>query len=205
VENGHLADPREVRLCDYVVDPVCLRHSQALPAAVTSTQDSNQVLPVAVERWDLHVCDHDNDAADMEDDTPGIATLPGASVDDTDGEPKNDDASYITPVLGLSIQEFAAPVAQLTDQEEMVLSLVHPLVQVYTLPRTGQLAYVGHVCNFRQKVTTFFSSLPILPRDMPFVMVRPRTLRHRTSNKMAFKVNVEKLRAAFLLLKANNP
>jgi hypothetical protein len=37
------------------------------------------------------------------------------------------------------------------------------------------------------------------------VMVRPRTLRNRVSNKMPFKVNVEKLRAAFLWLKAHNP
>ena len=46
-------------------------------------------------------------------------------------------------VLGLSVTEFAPAVAQLTDNEETVLALVHPLVQVYTLPRTGQLAYVG--------------------------------------------------------------
>ena len=48
-------------------------------------------------------------------------------------------------VLGLSVKEFAPAVAQLTDHEEMVLALVHPLVQVYTLPRTGQLAHVGHI------------------------------------------------------------
>ena len=85
-----------------------------------------------------------------------------------------------------------------------MLCLVHPLVQVYTIPRTGQLAYVGHVCNFRQQVATFFKSLPILPEDMPFVMVRPRVFRSRTSNKMPFKVNVDKLRAAFAWLKRHN-
>ena len=108
-------------------------------------------------------------------------------------------------MLGLALQDFVAPVAQLTDQEEMVLSLIHPLVQVYTLPRTGQLAYAGHVCNFRQNVAKFFTSLPVLPQDMPFVMVRPRTLRNRVSKKMPFKVNVDKLRAAFLWLHKNNP
>ena len=34
--------------------------------------------------------------------------------------------------------------ADLTDFEQMVLALVHPLVQVYTIPTTGELAYVGH-------------------------------------------------------------
>ena len=93
-------------------------------------------------------------------------------------------------VLGRSIEEFAPAVAALTDYEEMVLSLVHPLVQVYTIPRTGQLAYVGHVCNFRQKVAKFLTSLPVLPADMPFVMVRPRLSRNRATNLPAFKVNV---------------
>ena len=40
-------------------------------------------------------------------------------------------------VLGFSVEEFANPVAALWN-EEMVLALVHPLVQVYTIPRTGQ-------------------------------------------------------------------
>ena len=62
-------------------------------------------------------------------------------------------------VLGFAVEVFAPAVAALTDHEEMVLALVHPLVQVYTIPRTGQLAYVGHICNFRQKVTTFLSSV----------------------------------------------
>ena len=53
------------------------------------------------------------------------------------------------------------------------LALVHPLVQVYTIPKTGQLSYVGHVCNFHQKVSEFLSSLPTLPCNMPYVKVRP--------------------------------
>ena len=103
------------------------------------------------------------------------------------------------------MQDFASPVALLTDHEEMVIALVHPLVQVYTIPRTGQLAYVGHICNFRQTVAKFLQSLPIPKKDFPFVMVRPRTLRNRPSGKAPFKVDVHKLRAAFHWLKQNNP
>ena len=44
------------------------------------------------------------------------------------------------------------PIADLNDFEEMMLSLVHPFVQVYTIPTTGELAFAGHVCNFRQRV-----------------------------------------------------
>ena len=113
--------------------------------------------------------------------------------------------SNFRSVLGLSVSEFAPALAALTDHEEMVLALVHPLVQVYTLPRTGQLAYVGHICNFRQRVSTFLASLPRMPSEMPFVMVRPRTCRGSSAGKALFKVNVWKLRRAFEWLKEHNP
>ena len=111
----------------------------------------------------------------------------------------------ISHVIGLSIEQFAPAVAALSDHEEMVLALVHPLVQVYTIPRTGQLAYVGHICNFRQKVTEFLSRLPVLPVDMPCVQVRPRKYKGRSPGKALFKVDVQKLRLAFAWLKQHNP
>ena len=103
------------------------------------------------------------------------------------------------------MEEFAHPVAALTDHEEMVLGLVHPLVQVYTIPRAGQLAYVGHICNFRQKVTKFLTSLPLLPADMPIVHVQTHKYKGKPGGSALFKVGVTKLRSAFLWLKANNP
>ena len=109
-----------------------------------------------------------------------------------------------TYILGRSISDFAPAIAALSDGEEMVLALVHPLCQVYTIPRTGQLAYVGHVCNFRQKVTEFLKQLPTLPSSMPFVKVRPRSFGGRPCMKAPFTVNVEKLYAAFVWLKKNN-
>ena len=108
-------------------------------------------------------------------------------------------------VLGLSIEEFAGAVAALSDSEELVLALVHPLVQVYSIRATGQLAYAGHICNFRQRVTSFISKLPTLPQDMPFVNVRPRSMGNRPTFKAPFKVNVHKLRHAFLWLQRHNP
>ena len=40
----------------------------------------------------------------------------------------------ICHVIGLSIEQFAPAVAALSDHEEMVLALVHPLVQVDSIP-----------------------------------------------------------------------
>ena len=110
-----------------------------------------------------------------------------------------------SPVLGLDVHVFAPAVAALSDHEEMVLALVHPLVQVYTVPRTGQLAYVGHICNFRQKVTKFLTSLPVLPSEMPLVHIKPRKYKNHKPPKGLFKVDVRKLRAAFDWLKEHNP
>ena len=86
-----------------------------------------------------------------------------------------------------------------------LLALVHPLVQVYTIPKTGQLSYVGHVCNFHQKVTEFLSKLPTLPANMPFVKVRPRNFAGKPCRKAPFTVNVQKLRDAFEWLRKYNP
>ena len=94
--------------------------------------------------------------------------------------------------------------APLSDHEEMVSALVHPLVQVYPIPRTGQLAYVGHVCTPRQKVTKCLKSLPVMPADMPVVHVRPRQFKGKPAGRALFKAEVRKRKAAFLWLKSNN-
>ena len=62
-------------------------------------------------------------------------------------------------VLGFAVEEFAHPVAVFTDHEEMVISLVHPLVQVCTIPCAGQFACVGHMCGIREKVTNNYAEL----------------------------------------------
>ena len=124
------------------------------------------------------------------------------TVEDEDASGRSDQDGY---VLGRSIQEFAPAIAALTDGEEMVLALVHPLCQVYSIPRTGQLAYVGHVCNARQKVTEFLKALPTLPSKMPYVKVRPRSFGGRPCMKAFFRVDDSNLPVAFLWLKKNNP
>ena len=110
-------------------------------------------------------------------------------------------------LLGRPLEEIAPPIACLTDFEEMVLALVHPLVQVFSIPRTGELAYVGHVCNFRQDVRRFMDKLPVTPQDMPFVMVRPRVAAGVDDRRprRAFQVDISKLRRAYDWLKEHNP
>jgi hypothetical protein len=145
----------------------------AVDPVFTMIDDDGQTLSAMHERWEDHGTDVDDVAACTTE-------------------------HLRTRILGLSIDDFAPAVALLTDHEEMVIALVHPLVQVYTIPRTGQLAYVGHICNFRQKVAKFLKSLPMPKHEFPFVMVRPRNFKNRPSTKALFKIYVHKLRDAFM-------
>ena len=106
-------------------------------------------------------------------------------------------------LFGTPLSSVASVVAVLNDFEDMVISLVPPLVQVYTIPKRGELAYVGHVCNFRQEASSFLSSLPVRPADMPFILVRPRAPSGAADRKprMPFRVDVVKFRAAYDWLK----
>ena len=109
-------------------------------------------------------------------------------------------------ILGRPVWEFAGAVAALSDFEEMVLARVHPLVQVYSIPRTGELAYVGHVCNFRQNVRRFMKDLPVRPAEMPIVLIQPRRPPGAADQRprAPSPVDVQKLRAAFAWLREFN-
>ena len=110
-------------------------------------------------------------------------------------------------VLGRSLAEFSPALACLDDFGEMVLSLVHPLVQVYSIPKTGELAYVGHTCNFHQNVQGFMTRLPMRPAEMPMLMVKPRPPAGKAADsrpRNPFKVNTVQLRAAFEWLRRHN-
>ena len=141
----------------------------------------------AQERWHEHLEEESHSASPELD-----SVSPGPDV-----------ASFVS--LGLPLHQIAPAVAALTDFEEMVMALVHPLVQVYTIPTTGELAYVGHVCNFRQKVCKFLASIPAQKQGFPaMVVVRPRQVHGQGSNRLPFPVNVKRLREAYLWLKVYN-
>ena len=133
VKNHKLQPSSGTRLCDYAVDPV----------KWWTAGDDEAVL--MQER-------HQHESNEKYED-PMISgeDAPGAPVADRALDSPLVHPTVTAQVLGFPVHEFAEAVFSLTDSEEMVLALVHPLVQVYTIPRTGQLAYVGHVCNFRQK------------------------------------------------------
>ncbi|CAK0797159.1 unnamed protein product, partial [Prorocentrum cordatum] len=107
---------------------------------------------------------------------------PAIAHERCDGVPPPGPASEeaFSRVLGFSAGEFAHP--------------------VHTIPRAGQLAHVGHICNFRRKVSKFLKNLPVMPADMPVVHVRPRALgsagaEEKSAGRALFKVDISKLKA----------
>ncbi|KAJ3871522.1 hypothetical protein F5051DRAFT_197062 [Lentinula edodes] len=60
---------------------------------------------------------------------------------------------------------------QLTQMEEMLISPVHALVQVWQV-RGGQYKYTGHTCNFSREVSSFHAKVPLLPQDIDILILR---------------------------------
>ena len=96
--------------------------------------------------------------------------------------------------IGPSFQELDA----LTEEEQMCVARVRPLVQIYSV-RTGQVAYVGHVVNLEQKVKKRYDNLPPHPRELPILLIsRPTREEWKIkSRRSPIVVNRERLIAAF--------
>lgn len=66
-----------------------------------------------------------------------------------------------------------APDSPLTHMEEMLISPVHALVQVWQISG-GQYKYTGHTCNFPRDTAVFHAKLPLLPQEVDVIIM------HRT-------------------------
>ena len=106
-----------------------------------------------------------------------------------------------------NVIEHVRTVEQLNDFEEMMISWVRPLVQVYTISTTGELVFVGRVRNFREPVQQWISNLLVRAADMPFMLMKPRMSRASKDQKARppFPVDTRKLKRAFEWLTENNP
>ncbi len=58
----------------------------------------------------------------------------------------------------------------LSQVDEMLISLVIPIMSVYRLPH-GQYGYKGHVINLQQDITVFATSLPKISKELDILIV----------------------------------
>jgi hypothetical protein len=59
----------------------------------------------------------------------------------------------------------------LTQMEEMLISPVHALVQLWQI-RGGQTKYTGHTCNFPCENAIFHARVPLLPEECDVMIMR---------------------------------
>lgn len=61
---------------------------------------------------------------------------------------------------------------ELTSVEEMLIARVHVFIEVRQV-RGQQFKYKGHVVNFLQNTGHIYDTLPLLPKDLDIVLIRP--------------------------------
>ena len=86
--------------------------------------------------------------------------------------------------------------------EEMLIAWVHPFMRVFRLDG-GMLGYKGNVANLEQDTKSIISALPLLPHEVPCVIVRKPNTASPTGYR-DFKVSHHKLMTWLRFLKLNN-
>ncbi|KIM91794.1 hypothetical protein PILCRDRAFT_58064 [Piloderma croceum F 1598] len=64
----------------------------------------------------------------------------------------------------------ASHLPELTQMEEMLISPVHALVQLWQI-RGGQTKYTGHTCNFPRENAIFHAKVPLLPEECDIIIM----------------------------------
>jgi hypothetical protein len=87
---------------------------------------------------------------------------------------KKDDEPFLMSIENSMDPGRAAPphLPKLTEVEELLIARVHVIVEVHQI-RGAQYRYSGHVCNFLRDVGKVYNKLPILPKDLEIVLLKP--------------------------------
>ena len=64
----------------------------------------------------------------------------------------------------------ASHLPELTQMEEMLISPVHALVQLWQICG-GQTKYTGHTCNFPRENAVFHAKVPLLPEECDIIIM----------------------------------
>src|ERR1700683_1486106 len=65
----------------------------------------------------------------------------------------------------------ASHLPELTQMEEMLISPVHALIQIWQICG-GQTKYTGHTCNFPRENAVFHAKVPLLPEECNIIIMR---------------------------------
>ena len=95
---------------------------------------------------------------------------------------------------------------KLSTIEEMLISKVFVVMQMYRISGTGAVGYKGHCLNVQhdiEQVSAWCRVLPWLPNELPIYIIR--MVRTDNVSLKLFKVNLDKVRRWLMFLKLNHP
>lgn len=79
-------------------------------------------------------------------------------------------SSKFQPVNNMYPGNDASHLPELTQMEEMLISPVHALVQLWQI-HGGQTKYTGHTCNFPHENAIFHAKVPLLPEECDIIIM----------------------------------
>lgn len=98
----------------------------------------------------------------------------------------------------------SAHLLQLTQAEEMLISKIHIAMECHRV-RGAQYKYTGHVCHFLRDMAKVYDVLPLLPRDLPVIIIIPNNDRLRNASHAEWHVRQGAIRLWLSFLIRNNP
>ena len=95
----------------------------------------------------------------------------------------------------------------LTTIEQLLISKVFVVMQVYRLKGTGAIAYKGHCLNIEMDLkepSSWCTTLPWLPKELPVLLIKLR--HHNQLDEIKdFKININNIHVWLVHLKQNHP
>ncbi len=95
----------------------------------------------------------------------------------------------------------------LTQMEEMIVAPILPFMLVHQL-KGGQLGMKGNVIQFKQHTHTLATKLPRLPKEVKFILIKPRGKNHKHDPEVKSRYKVRRAKIESFLknaIKTNHP
>jgi len=125
-----------------------------------------------------------------------------------DKSKKDDEPFLMSDENHMDPKAFPLNLPKLSQVEEMLIAKVHTFVEVHQV-RGQQYKYSGHVCNFLRDVGKVYDKLPLLPKDLEIILLKPANTsdNHGLSRQFRKDYKVRRSPVAIWLehLKQNHP
>lgn len=125
-----------------------------------------------------------------------------------DGKKEDDQPFLMSAENHMDFGSAVTHLPVLSQVEKMLIAKVHCFIEVHQI-RGEQYKYSGHVCNFLRDIGKVYSKLPLLPKDLEIVLLKPANTAANPGLNRQFKKDYKVRRRAIQLwleyLKQNHP